>query len=87
MADGTGDDVWDAFVTAMMAAGPVRERRSRYAGKPALWTDRREIAHLEALGVIDLRLTRPAGPAPAPSSATTPASGGTGPAATGSSCG
>jgi Family of unknown function (DUF5519) len=58
MADGTDDEVWEAFVTAMMAAGPVRERRSRYADKPALWTDRREIAHLEAPGVIDLRLTQ-----------------------------
>jgi Family of unknown function (DUF5519) len=44
-------------VTAMQAAGPVHERRSRYGDKPALWTDRREIAHLEAPGVIDVRIT------------------------------
>jgi len=42
----------------MQAAGPVQERRSRYGDKPALWTDRREIAHLEAPGVIDVRITR-----------------------------
>jgi Family of unknown function (DUF5519) len=53
-----GDQVWDAFVTAMLAAGPAEERRSRYADKPALFTATREIAHLEAPGVIDLRITR-----------------------------
>lgn len=53
------DDVrWDAFVTAMLAAGAAEERRSRYGDKPALFTARREIAHLEAPGVIDLRITR-----------------------------
>jgi hypothetical protein len=52
------DLVWDAFVTAMLAAGPAQERRSRYGDKPALFTGRREIAHLEAPGVIDLRITR-----------------------------
>ena len=49
---------WDAFVTAMLAAGPAEERRSRYGDKPALFTASREIAHLEAPGVIDLRITR-----------------------------
>lgn len=53
------DDVrWDAFVTAMLAVGPAQERRSRYGDKPALVTARREVAHLEAPGVIDLRITR-----------------------------
>jgi hypothetical protein len=53
------DDLrWDAFVTAMLAAAPVQERRSRYADKPALFLDGREIAHLEAPGVIDLRISR-----------------------------
>lgn len=55
---GQDDLRWDAFVTAMLAAGPVQERRSRYADKPALFLDGREIAHLEAPGVIDLRISR-----------------------------
>jgi Family of unknown function (DUF5519) len=49
---------WDAFVDAMLAAGHAREGRSRYGDKPALFAGRREIAHLEADGVIDLRITR-----------------------------
>ena len=53
-----GDMLWDDFVALMLAAGPVHEHRSRYADKPALLTERREIAHLEAPGVIDLRITR-----------------------------
>jgi Family of unknown function (DUF5519) len=57
VADDAADAIWDAVVTAMQTAGPVHERRSRYADKPALWTDRREIAHLEAPGVIDVRIT------------------------------
>lgn len=56
---GGEDDLrWDAFVTAMLAAGPAYERRSRYGDKPALFVEGREIAHLEAPGVIDLRITR-----------------------------
>ena len=58
MAAEPADPVWEAFVVAMLAAGPAQERPSRYGGKPALRTDRREIAHLEAPGVIDLRITR-----------------------------
>ena len=50
--------VWEAFIIAMLAAGPVAERRSRYADKPALFSASREIAHLEAPGVIDVRITR-----------------------------
>ena len=49
--------LWDAFVDAMLAFGPADERRSRFADKPALVVDGREIAHLEAPGVIDLRIT------------------------------
>ena len=53
------DDLrWEAFVSAMLAAGPAVERRSRYGDKPALFVGSREIAHLEAPGVIDLRITR-----------------------------
>ena len=50
--------LWDAFVVAMLATGPAAERRSRYGNKPALFTASREIAHLEASGVTDLRITR-----------------------------
>jgi len=50
--------MWDAFVDAMLATGHAREGRSRYGDKPALFAGRREIAHLEADGVIDLRITR-----------------------------
>jgi hypothetical protein len=57
-AGGHDDPRWDAFVTAMLAAGPVHEHRSRYGDKPALFIEGREIAHLEAPGVIDLRITR-----------------------------
>jgi Family of unknown function (DUF5519) len=58
MSDDHGDGRWEAFVIAVLAAGPVAERRSRYGDKPALFTASREIAHLEAPGVIDLRITR-----------------------------
>ena len=52
------DGVWDAFVDVMLAAGHVREARSRYGDKPALFAGSREIAHLEADGAIDVRITR-----------------------------
>jgi hypothetical protein len=58
MSDDGGDALWEAFVIIMLAAGLVWERRSRYGDKPALFTAGREIAHLEAPGVIDLRITR-----------------------------
>jgi hypothetical protein len=58
MSDDRGDALWDAFVTAMLAAGPVAERRSRYGDKPALFTASREITHMETPGVIDPRITR-----------------------------
>ena len=54
-----GVSLWEAFVAALLQHAPVVERRSRYADKPALFLERREIAHLEAPGVIDVRLTRP----------------------------
>jgi Family of unknown function (DUF5519) len=53
-----GDALWEAFVVAMLATGPAAERPSRYGNKPALFIASREIAHLEAPGVIDLRITR-----------------------------
>lgn len=58
MSNNHGDVLWEAFVIAMLAAGPVAERRSRYSDKPALFTANREIAHMEAPGVIDVRITR-----------------------------
>jgi hypothetical protein len=44
MSDDHGDALWEAFVIAMLAVGPVAERRSRYGDKPALFTASREIA-------------------------------------------
>jgi len=58
MADGQGDALWEQFVTVMLATCPLWERASRYGDKPALFAGDREIAHLEAPGVIDLRITR-----------------------------
>jgi hypothetical protein len=59
VVSGAEDDPrWEAFVTAMLAAGHATERRSRYGDKPALFKGSREIAHWEAPGVIDLRITR-----------------------------
>jgi hypothetical protein len=52
------DLLWEAFVTAVLASGPAEERRSCYGDKPALFTAKREIAHLEAPGVIDVRITQ-----------------------------
>jgi Luciferase len=51
-------DLWDVFVIAMQSIAPVAEGRSRYGDKPALSIAGREIAHREAAGVIDLRITR-----------------------------
>lgn len=58
MSGSQGVLLWHAFVTVMLAAGPASERPSRYGDKAALFAGSREIAHLEAPGVIDLRITR-----------------------------
>ena len=58
MTGGDDDLRWDTFVTAIPGAGPPCKRRSRYGDKPALFIESREIAYLEAPGVIDLRITR-----------------------------
>jgi hypothetical protein len=58
MHEGQGDLLWDAIAALMLTAGAVQERDSRYGDKPALVAGNREIAHLEAPGVIDLRITR-----------------------------
>jgi hypothetical protein len=52
------DPLWDAFVAAMLASAALQERRSRFADKPALFLDGREIAHCEAPGIIDVRITQ-----------------------------
>lgn len=59
MSDNTADLVWEAIVDFVLPLGPVYERRSRYGDKPALVVaPRREIAHREAPGVVDVRITR-----------------------------
>lgn len=58
MGTGQSDPCWEAFVGALLAVGHATERQSRYADKPALFIGSREIAHCEAPGVIDLRITR-----------------------------
>lgn len=60
MDDGHADSLWDAFVAHMLATGKVHERRSRYGDKPAVYIEGREVAHLEAPRIIDLRITRQA---------------------------
>jgi len=60
MSGDQGDALWEAFVVAMLATGPAVERRSRYGDKPASCAASREIAYLEAPGLIDLRITRAA---------------------------
>jgi hypothetical protein len=55
---GDGDALWEEFVGVMLPLGPVHERESRYGDKPALVISNREIAHLEAPGIIDLRITQ-----------------------------
>ena len=50
-------NAWSAVVDVARARGPVEERRSRYTDKAALWLHGREIAHCEAPGVVDLRIT------------------------------
>jgi hypothetical protein len=44
----------------ILAVGDVVECPSRYKDDLAFWVDGREIAHLEAANVVDLRLTRSA---------------------------
>jgi hypothetical protein len=56
-AAGAGDAGWDALVEVLLGLGPVQERRSRYGDKPALVLNRREIAHHDGDGAVDLRLT------------------------------
>lgn len=61
MDDAYEDLVWDAFAAGMLATGKAHERRSRYGDKPAAYIEGREVAHLEAPRIIDLRITGRAG--------------------------
>jgi len=58
MDDGSADLLWDVFVADMLGSGKAHERRSRYGDKPAVYIEGREVAHLEAARIIDLRITR-----------------------------
>jgi Family of unknown function (DUF5519) len=58
MDDGYDESVWDTFVACMLASGKAHERRSRFGDKPAVYIAGREVAHLEAPRIIDLRVTR-----------------------------
>ena len=51
------DESWSAVVELCSQLGPVVVRRSRFAGKPALVLGRREFAHWEGPGRVDLRIT------------------------------
>jgi hypothetical protein len=83
MDSGQDDDRWDAFVTVMLAIGPAGERRSRFGDKPALFCGSREIAHLEAPGVMTFGSLRADGLRCAMPSVMILPSGTTGPAVTG----
>ena len=63
---------WEAFVAMALPLGELVERRSRYADKPALVLAGREVAHSEASGLIDLRITRAAWKSLAPAFAADP---------------
>ena len=53
--DRTG--AWEAVVEIFLGLGSIDERPSRYGDKPALFIERREIAHHDGDGLVDLRLT------------------------------
>lgn len=58
MTNHPADPVWDCVVDFMLPLGAVSERVSSYGDKPAVVAGRREIAHAEAPGVVDVRITR-----------------------------
>jgi Family of unknown function (DUF5519) len=51
------DVLWPAVVEVCSEVGPVYERPSQWGGKPALFLDRREIAHYDGDGIVDVRIT------------------------------
>lgn len=60
MVDDDPDLIWEAFVELILPMGALHEQRSRFGAKPAIYLNSREIAHREAAGQIDLRITRAA---------------------------
>jgi hypothetical protein len=51
------DERWSAVIDLCRELGAVTVQRSRFADKPALFVGRREIAHWEGPGLVDLRIT------------------------------
>jgi hypothetical protein len=51
------DETWLAVTDLCRELGPVLVQRSRFAPKPAMVLGRREFAHWEGPGRIDLRIT------------------------------
>lgn len=51
------DEFWSAVLETFRELAPVEVGRSRFGPKPAITLSGREIAHWEAPGVIDLRVT------------------------------
>lgn len=51
------DETWSAVVELCRQLGPVEVRRSRFVDKPAIVLGRREFAHWEGPGLVDLRIT------------------------------
>lgn len=51
------DETWLAVLDLCSQLGPVTERRSRFADKPALFLGRREFVHWEGPGRVDLRIS------------------------------
>ena len=49
----------EALSEQLLSLDALDERPSRFGGKSAFWSGKREIAHFEGPGVLDLRLTRP----------------------------
>lgn len=48
----------DLLTERLLAIPDLDQRPSRFSGRPAFWVGKREIAHFESPGVLDLRLTR-----------------------------
>ena len=51
------DEAWSAVLDLCRELGPVVVRTSRFAAKPAMFLGRREFAHWEGPGRVDLRIT------------------------------
>jgi hypothetical protein len=52
------DEVWGAVLDECRRLAPIEVRRSRFAPKPAIFLQGREIAHWDGPGAVDLRITR-----------------------------